>query len=547
MICSIIIPTFNHAEYLAGAIDSALAQTLPCEVIVVDDGSTDGTAALLASYGNRIKAIYCLHSGVAHARNVGLDHAGGDFVMFLDADDTIADRKVEFQVLELASHDRAGWAICDVEIVGSGRRTTASERYRYADKDLSGWIQPLLVAGNFIPVMSPLVRRELLTGIRFHEDRRPEDWHFWHAVAGVARCRYVPRVLATYRKRPGGRNVTTTKRHPADTPGVELPLRLNLGCGTPDTDSWHPLPGFVNLDRSLGWRFEDGLGDFVDGSVAGITTSHALMYVALADWPQAFAEFARVLRPGGVLRITGDDTSDPRSARYGGWRGSEPAVTLTDPRMVRRYLENAGFTAHDVTAHATRFQDRSLCQAHHGQPPDVFFIEGVRECSLLLSPHSDDEALFAAFTIIRHRPQVVVCFPSSGDYGDTAVRTEESRRAVATLGGGPVHQWQSGVDLEWQMRELDARLRPSRVWAPSGATSHPDHLAVAWRAERVFGSRLTKYHTYKDGEKVRGGVPVAFEQSWVERKRSALACYRSQLDHPRARRFFEDDLAEYME
>lgn len=556
---SIIIPTFNHAEFLGDAIDSVFAQTGPqsIEVVVIDDASTDGTQDLLRrkalqfaaspSGGRRglVTAIAEPRLGPGAARNLGIELAQGEFIGFLDADDVLAPDKVRAQIVALADQE-FGWTTCDVRILEvSGAEQLASERYNYAWKMGDAWLQPHLIAANFIPIMAPLVRRSVLGSIRFPESGPVEDWFFWHAIAGAARCRYVPQVLATYRKHRGSRNTGSGRVEPWERPGVERPLRLNLGCGTPDTRSWHPMPGFVNLDRSLGWRFEDGLGDFADASIAGITISHALMYLEADGWPRFVAECARVLVPGGVIRITEDDTATHGSRRIGGWRGSEPARTLTDPAMARRYLEAGGFTVHDVTAETSHFSDLSLLQAQHGDPPDVFFIEGVRECAVLFSPHADDETLFAAFTIIRHRPRVVICFPSAGDYGATDTRTEESRAAVAILGGGPVEQW-DGEALEDKMRALDAALRPTLVFAPALHTSHRDHLATAVTAGTVFGNRVRYFHTYSVKGKVRLGDPVPFEPGWVERKRRALACYHSQLTHPRAAEFFAWDLAEFM-
>lgn len=176
--------------------------------------------------------------------------------------------------------------------------------------------------------------------------------------------------------------------------------------------------------------------------------------------------------------------------------------------------------------------------------------------NLLLSPHSDDESLFASFSIIRHMPVVVICFGSSGDYGDTETRLQESRAAVQILGGIRVEQW-DGQDLQSKMHDIDDRLSPTRVFAPSAVTSHRDHVAVAVAAAAVFGDRLTRYHTYNIEDsraatvealgKVRIGNPVPFETKWLSRKRAALTCYKTQLAHPRACRFFEMDLAEYVE
>ena len=542
-VASIIIPTYNHAQWLPQAIDCALAQTLPCEVIVVDDGSTDETQTVLQRYGDRIRSIAVPHNGPSQARNQGLELARGEFVMFLDADDLIEPSKVAIQVA--AFSDEIGWVLCDVRIEdeAKSRTTTASAQYGYRQRELGGWIHAQLAGGNFIPIMAPLVRRSVLEGIRFDDALVPEDWHFWSAVASTARVRYVPQVLATYRHRRSGRS-RLPKKSRIVRANITEPLRLNLGCGTPNTRSCHPIDGMVNLDKSIGWRFEDGLGDFLDGSVAGITVSHSLMYVPEADWPAAFAEFARVLRPGGVIRITEDSACNPISGRFGGWKGSQPAVTFTSPELVVAHLQRAGLAASVVGPAETSFHDSSLCQAQHGAPPDVFFVEGQRVSSVLFAPHNDDEALFAAFTILRHRPHVVVCHGSTGDYGESAVREAESRDAMSVLGAAGVDQW-AGGDLIDQMAALDLRVKPTRVFAPDLDASHPEHRAVAVAARAVFGHRVTTYHTYIDGEKVRSATTVPFEPAWIEHKLRALARYKTQLMHPRAHVFFLNDLREY--
>lgn len=543
---SVVIPTFNHAAYLPDAITSALAQTAPVEVIVVDDGSTDETAAVLERYADRVRVITLPHGGPIAARNAGIDAARGEFLMFLDADDVIAPEKVQAQ-LE-AFTPPIGWVLCDVRIEDAvrNRSENASERYRYPQRNLGGWVRDQLAISNFIPIMAPLVRRSVIGDIRFG-DLLPEDWHFWYAVAAIGRMRYLPRVLATYRKRRSGRN--TTRRgvahvSPQDEGG---PLLLNLGCGTPGSPSWHPMPGCVNLDLSMGWSFEDGLPQYEDRSVAGITVSHALMYVDERDWPRVFGEFARVLAAGGVIRITEDDTVHPESSRRGGWRGSEPAVTQTSAAIVSAALVDVGLVPYEMSAATSRYRDpAALCQAQHGTPPHVFFVEGVKPANVLFAPHSDDEALFAAFTIIKHRPRVVVCFASTGDYGPTDVRQRESEAAGRELGGVPVEQW-AGGDLVTQMRALDARDHPPIVWAPHAHASHPDHVAVSAAAREVFGGRVRWYHTYDVEGKVRRGQPVSHEPEWTWRKLRALACFESQVIHPRANRFFMGDLLEYTE
>lgn len=91
---SIIITNYNYARFLKTAIDSALAQTYPLvEVIVVDDGSTDHSRAIIDSYGNRIKAIFKTNGGLASSFNAGVAASAGDVICFLDADDRFLPEK----------------------------------------------------------------------------------------------------------------------------------------------------------------------------------------------------------------------------------------------------------------------------------------------------------------------------------------------------------------------------------------------------------------------------------------------------------------------
>ena len=85
---STIIPVYNRAALIRATLDSVLAQDLPDqEVIVVDDGSTDDTVNTLESYGNRIRVLQQKNSGPAVARNLGIQHAAGEYIAILDSDD----------------------------------------------------------------------------------------------------------------------------------------------------------------------------------------------------------------------------------------------------------------------------------------------------------------------------------------------------------------------------------------------------------------------------------------------------------------------------
>lgn len=114
---SVIIPTYNRAEYISETIASAHNQdyTGEIEIIVIDDGSTDGTDALLEnlqSAVSNLKVITTKNSGVSFARNTGMLEAKGDFIQFLDSDDLIAPNKFRLQVKLLEENQDYNFCYC---------------------------------------------------------------------------------------------------------------------------------------------------------------------------------------------------------------------------------------------------------------------------------------------------------------------------------------------------------------------------------------------------------------------------------------------------
>ncbi|MFW6059579.1 MAG: glycosyltransferase family 2 protein [Phycisphaeraceae bacterium] len=110
---SCIIPAWNAERFLGEAIDSVLAQTLPAaEVIVVDDGSTDGTAAVARRYDGRVRLIEQANGGTAAARDAGIRAATCDLFTFLDADDLFLPEKIERQLAHLRADDTIDVSVC---------------------------------------------------------------------------------------------------------------------------------------------------------------------------------------------------------------------------------------------------------------------------------------------------------------------------------------------------------------------------------------------------------------------------------------------------
>ena len=123
---AVVIPTYNRARFVGEAIDSVLAQTDPVdEIIVVDDGSTDETPAVLAAYGSRITVLRQANAGASAARNAGAAHATATWLTFLDSDDLWHPERIALLRRDLAEKGDAAVAahVANVRLTGHGSET----------------------------------------------------------------------------------------------------------------------------------------------------------------------------------------------------------------------------------------------------------------------------------------------------------------------------------------------------------------------------------------------------------------------------------------
>lgn len=198
-VVSVIIASYNYAQFIGETLDSLIAQTHEnWECIIVDDGSTDNTAEVVADYSKRdarIKYIYQRNAGQAAARNSALKIVKGDYIQFLDADDLLEPQKLERQVEYLKSHS-------DTDIVyGETRyfRTEFPHERRHSLWDDIPWMPKLsgrgslliksLIHNNIVTVSSPLLRKSVVDLVGDFDPRlNPlEDWDYWMrcAIANV--------------------------------------------------------------------------------------------------------------------------------------------------------------------------------------------------------------------------------------------------------------------------------------------------------------------------------------------------------------------------
>ena len=199
---SIIIPAYNADKYLANTIQSVINQTyIDWEIIIINDGSTDGTLELINNFkdkDSRIKVFSHENAGVAHSRNRGIAEAKGEFIAFLDADDLWTPDKLEMQLKVLQENPEAGVAYSWVDYIDE----TGKFLYPGSHITVNGDAYPKLLINNFLENGSnPLVRREALEKIgKFDVNLPPaEDWDLYLRLARESEFVAIPKPQILYR------------------------------------------------------------------------------------------------------------------------------------------------------------------------------------------------------------------------------------------------------------------------------------------------------------------------------------------------------------
>lgn len=205
---SVIVPVFQVKDYLEGCIISILKQTYKnIELILVDDGSTDGSGLICDQFAHKDERILVLHKengGLSSARNAGLDHANGDYIAFVDSDDWVDldyIRKM-YEVCRLHDCDVCQCGIYDainddMEIRDSGGVPSIYTplEFAYAEMSLLSW--------DCVVCWNKLYKSELFKGIRFPEGKIHEDEYTTYKVLNRAnRIALLPTRLYYYRRRP---------------------------------------------------------------------------------------------------------------------------------------------------------------------------------------------------------------------------------------------------------------------------------------------------------------------------------------------------------
>jgi glycosyltransferase involved in cell wall biosynthesis len=201
---SVIVPAYNLAHFLGAAIDSALAQDWPresLEVIVVDDGSSDETPSLLASYGERIRTLRQENGGLVRAVDRGLGEASGEYIGLLDADDEWPADRVRRQVEFLRGNPAVGLVHGDMEVIDERGATIAPSFFaQQGHNPARGRVLGELLGGNFISGGACMFRASLLPALHpISADAAYPDWWLAANVAAVAEIDHLPGIFNRYR------------------------------------------------------------------------------------------------------------------------------------------------------------------------------------------------------------------------------------------------------------------------------------------------------------------------------------------------------------
>jgi glycosyltransferase involved in cell wall biosynthesis/SAM-dependent methyltransferase len=248
---------------------SVLAQTDPdWQLVIVDDGSRDGTAEWVRGIGDRrVELVSVAHCGnPARLRNLGIARARGDWIAFLDSDDLWMPRKLEAQRRALAAHPECRWSYTAALLIDEAGAELPLERFEPWTPRSGQIVRELLVHAASIPCPSVLARRDLLESAGAFDESLPfcEDYDLWLRLATASPVWAVPEPLCKIRLHPGN---NTRDRPEVNRSFIEVYERFARRAGA--EPAWRALCDrqrafyWVHLSKQL-WR----RGERVQGATA---------------------------------------------------------------------------------------------------------------------------------------------------------------------------------------------------------------------------------------------------------------------------------------
>lgn len=199
---SVVIAAYNAAKWIGETLQSVLAQEFTdFEVIVIDDGSTDDTASVVATYGERVQYIQKPNGGQGSARNMGLRCARGEYIAFVDADDLWTKEKLRLQ-LDLLNKTGLAWAYSDA-FAFDDKSGKILYKFSKLYRQFAGDILVPLFLNVFLPSPTLVIRRSIFEHVGYYDEaqsmRNREDWDIWLRIAASYPVCLVSQPLAYYR------------------------------------------------------------------------------------------------------------------------------------------------------------------------------------------------------------------------------------------------------------------------------------------------------------------------------------------------------------
>ncbi len=296
-----VLPTYNVADYLRPAIESVFQQTYGnWELIVVDDGSTDGTPAFLDRLTDpRIRVLRQRHCGLpARLRNKGLATAQGDYVAFLDSDDIWCPDKLDIQLSALREHSECGWTYCLATRIDDGGEEIRTNSCAPAHP-LKGWIvRELMTLEAVVATPTVLVRRDLLMAVGGFDETFSfcEDYDLWIRLAIASQVTIVPNTLAQVRNHQGS---YTFGRFEVGESWVQLYEKLAVMLQDPTLRTLargRRTASLIHLAHRYRW------GGRYRQSLAAIWRSAPRGMAAVGWWSALLKGLIRSLLPGKSVR-----------------------------------------------------------------------------------------------------------------------------------------------------------------------------------------------------------------------------------------------------
>jgi glycosyltransferase involved in cell wall biosynthesis len=196
---SVIIPTYNSAQYLIAAVESVLAQTFKdFEILVIDDGSTDNTSEVIKQFKDCVRYIKQENQGVSVARNRGIKESCGKYVAFLDADDIWMPTKLERQIEVLKENPKSNACYTEYIAFSGDMKPTELKRLRTGGYVLND----LLLRGNVVgPPSALLGERQLFEKLGGFDSNLSlcADWDMWIRLALMTELTFLKEPLIKYR------------------------------------------------------------------------------------------------------------------------------------------------------------------------------------------------------------------------------------------------------------------------------------------------------------------------------------------------------------